>query len=97
DRLHRNRNVAMTSYEDDGQPASELDELILQLRPAQAGHLHIQQNTAAIPARQHARMLYLKGVDDRRHDSAGASDSAQVTRIAPGKPPIKVGCDYAEP
>src|SRR5215467_1263941 len=52
DRLHRHRNVAMTGYEDDGQPASEHCELILQLRSAQAGHLHIQQNTAAIPARQ---------------------------------------------
>src|SRR5215813_10740447 len=27
DRLHRHRNVAMTGYEDDGQPASELGEL----------------------------------------------------------------------
>src|SRR5262249_18568650 len=52
DRWHRHRNVAMTGYEDDGQPASEHCELILQLRSAQAGLLHIQQNTAAIPTRQ---------------------------------------------
>ena len=76
DRPHRYRNVAMTGYEDDGQPASELGELILQLRPAQAGHLHIQQNTAAILARQRLQEL-LGRLIERNSIAAGAQQLAK--------------------
>src|SRR5262245_5254871 len=51
DRLHGRRDVAVPAYKNDWKPAAYTGKLLLELRPAQSGHLHVEQN-AGRPAIQ---------------------------------------------
>ncbi len=57
DRLHGRRNIPVAADEDDGQPASQRGEAILQLRSAQARHLHVQQDAGGFVRERRLQQL----------------------------------------
>jgi len=69
DGAHAGGNVAVPGQEHDRQPVSELRQAVLELRPGQARHLHVEQNAIGHAGRRLLQQL-LRGLVER-HFVAG--------------------------